>query len=215
MGATAAIGTAIVGTAISTVGQVTAGSKAQSAGVTNAGTIASTGELNAQLIEQGAELNAGVDDFNAAALEGQATDAITAGAQQETLFRQQIKGVIGSQRASYAGGNVDVSSGSALEVQEDTAKQGELDALQIRTNAARTAWGYTTQAQGDELQAAATRKLGALQAANTRAVAAAEATNARMGGNITAAASNWGAASTIATGASTVATLAKQYGIGS
>lgn len=203
MGATAAIAAAGIG--ISTIGQLTAGDRAKTAAAVTSANIQGTSELNAQLIEQGSELNAGVHDFNAAALEGQAADAIARGKQTEDLFRKQLHQTIGSQRASFAAQGVEISSGSAEQVQEDTAYQGELDALTIRTNAAREAWGFRVAAEGETLQAGATRKLGKLQAANTRAVGKSNATAAMVTGQNQASASNWGAAQTIATGA---------YGIG-
>ena len=188
-------------TGVSAIQQYIAGQKQKTAAAVTAAGIEQIGELNASLIESGSELNAKVHDFNAAALDMQATDAIAVGAQQETIFRQQLRGVIASQRASYAAQGVEVSSGSAEEVQESSAYQGELDALQIRVNAARSAWGYNIQAEGERQQAAYTRKLGKLQATNTRDVARVNASNARITGQNAASASNWGAAATIAGGA--------------
>jgi len=198
------------GTAISILGDLSAAHNAERAAVTTAGTIAQTSELNAELIEQGAELNAGVHDFNAAALEGQSKDAIARGKEQEYVFRKQIKGVIGSERVNFAAQGVEVSDGSALEVQEDTARQGELDAIQIRVNAAREAWGYSVSAQGEREQAASTRKLGTLQAANVRQVGKAAALNARVTGQNQASAQNWGAATSLVSGASAI--LLKKFG---
>jgi hypothetical protein len=211
MGSAAALITAGAGTGMSVAGQLAAGNEAAQAATVDAGTIAQTGELNAQLIEKGSELNAEVHDFNAAALEGQATDAVARGKEQETQFRTQLKQFIGTQRTSFAGQGVEVSSGSALDVQKDTAYQGELDALTIRTNAAREAWGYTVQAQGETLQAKNTRQLGTLQAANTRQVSQLNAVNARMGGSIKQNAANWGAASTLLTNS---ASILSHYGFG-
>jgi hypothetical protein len=202
---------AAAGTGLSIFEQLKAADNAKIAAAVTSGTILQTSELNAQLIEQGSELNAGVHDFNAAALEGQATDAIARGKQTEGLFRKQLRGVIGSQRASFAAQGVEVSSGSAEQVQEDTAYQGELDALQIRTNAAREAWGFQVEATGERLQATNTRKLGTLQAANTRAVGRANANNARITGQNQASAAQWGAASTLVAGGYSIA---KSYGFG-
>src|SRR5436309_562035 len=137
------------GVALGVIGNLSAAAAAKRAAAVTAGTLSQTAELNAQLIEQGTELNAQVHDFNAAALEGQSKDAVQRGKEQEDLFRKQIKGVIGSQRASYASQDLDISSGSPLEVQQDTARSGELDALAMRTNAAREAWGYTVAAKGE------------------------------------------------------------------
>src|SRR5437667_859900 len=199
------------GAALSVISHLSAAAAAKRAAAVTAGTISQTAEFNAQLIEQGTELNAQVHDFNAAALEGQSKDAVQRGKEQEDLFRKQIKGVIGSQRASYASQDLDISSGSPLEVQQDTARQGEMDALTMRANSSREAWGYTVAAKGERLTSDATRKLGVLQARNTRQVGHAEANNARVTGNAIASAHQWGAASTIATGAADVYRVRK-YG---
>lgn len=85
--------------------------------------------------------------YNAAIAEAQAQDAIARGKQDEDRYRASIRQNIGSARAAYAAQGVDVGSGSAAEVQGDIAYLGELDALQLRNNAAREAWGYRVEAR--------------------------------------------------------------------
>ncbi len=58
------------------------------------------------------------------------------------LTRQQLA----TQRSVLAANNLDMSSGTALEILGDTAAIGEQDALTIRANAAREAWGLRAQA---------------------------------------------------------------------
>jgi len=201
-----------IGLGIDAFARLRAGSAAKATARANARTAIEFGSKNAKLILEGSNINAGIDEFNAGVYEGQATDAVTRGQETEKRFRVQIKGLIGSQRASYAGQGLDVSSGSAVDVQEDTARQGELDAIAIQVNAAREAWGYQVQAKGLRRRADATRKLGKLQADNVRDVARAQASNYLAGGNMQSAAANWGAASTIATGAANLYMLNK-YGV--
>ena len=86
-------------------------------------------------------------EFNAKVAEMQAVDALARGAEDEERFRMVVKGLIGSQRAGFAGQNVDVGIGSPVDVVADSAYLGELDALTIRNNAAREAWGYRVQAE--------------------------------------------------------------------
>lgn len=86
-------------------------------------------------------------EFNAKVAEMQAVDALARGADDEERFREVVKGLIGSQRAGFAGQNVDVGIGSPVDVVADTAYLGELDALTIRNNAAREAWGYEIEAE--------------------------------------------------------------------
>lgn len=121
------------------------------------------------------ESQAGVADYNASVADLQAQDAVERGAEAESRFRTQVRGAIGQQRAGFAGANVDVGFGSAVDVQGDAAYLGELDALTIRTNAARTAWGYQVQAYDYRQQAAIDRKAAANQvAAGAQAATAAD-----------------------------------------
>lgn len=63
----------------------------------------------------------------------------------EAAKRQQTAQMIGTERAALSAGGVDTSSGSPVRLQSDTTKLGEQDALTIRNNAARTAYGFQTQ----------------------------------------------------------------------
>jgi hypothetical protein len=101
-----------------------------------------------------------VNDFNAKVADAQAADALVRGQQDEARFRAGVRVLIGSQRAGFAGQNVDVTQGSPVHVQADAAFLGELDAQTIKNNAAREAWGYKIEAQnyrmgGDNAQSAA------------------------------------------------------------
>ena len=109
---------AAAGTGIQVAGQIKAGNAAKKAG-----------------------------DFNAAVSELQAKDALARGRTDEQRFRQGVRALIGSQRAGFAAQGVDVGVGSALDVQADAAFLGELDALTIRNNAQREAWGYRIEAE--------------------------------------------------------------------
>lgn len=83
---------------------------------------------------------------NAAFAEWQADDALVRGEINERRQRETTDKVIGAQRTSLAAQHVDVNRGSSLDVQADAAYLGELDALTIRSNAAKEAFGYRTQA---------------------------------------------------------------------
>ena len=132
------LGISAVGTALSARGQLKAGAAAREAG----------------------ELEAGRLEYNARIAELQAADAVERGAEAESRFRASVRGLIGRQRAALAASGVDISSGSARDVQVDAAELGELDALTIRSNAAREAWGYGVQATDFRLQADAARRTG-------------------------------------------------------
>ncbi len=171
-------GIAIALAAASTVTTVVAQRKAAKAEVKK-------GELQ----KKAAEAQAWVMDYNAQVADLQAKDAIERGAEQEQRFRSQIRGTIGAQRAAIAAGNIDVSFGSAVDVQADAAMLGELDALTIRTNAVREAWGYKVQATDIRNRAKVTRQEGVMMQ---------EA--ARLG----ASAQNWQTAGTLLSGASSL-----------
>jgi hypothetical protein len=98
--------------------------------------------------------------YNAKVATMQADDAIVRGKEAEYRQRQSVRGMIGAQRAAFAGQGVDVNDGSALEVQMDTAKMGALDAVTIRNNAAREAFGYQAQASGFKMQGQAAASEG-------------------------------------------------------
>lgn len=100
-----------------------------------AGAVMASGAYNRRL----AEFNAQQADRDA---------DLTAAAGQRASNRQRVatRQTIGAQRAAFAAQGVDVGSGSALDVQADTAELGELDAATIANEAARAALGYRAQA---------------------------------------------------------------------
>ncbi len=122
------------------------------------------GEQQREVAESQAELL----DFNADIADQQAQDALVRGQQEEQRFRQGIDGIIGHQRAAAAASNVDVGFGSPLDVQADAAFLGEQDALTIRTNAAREAWGYEVEAFDTRKRAEITRREGVMLEAQGR-----------------------------------------------
>lgn len=95
-----------------------------------------TGQANKRLAE-----------YNANVAEYQADDAIKRGEVAAGRRRLQTKQVIGDQRVSLASQGVEINEGSAVDVQANAAYLGELDAVTIKNNAAREAWGYKVQAK--------------------------------------------------------------------
>lgn len=90
--------------------------------------------------------------FNAQAAESEAAQTRQQGIQNEVRQRQKTNLIIGQQRAGYGASGVDVNTGSANLVQADTAKFGELDALQTRANANNRARSLDTQANAYRAQ---------------------------------------------------------------
>jgi len=151
------------------------------------------GEAGRAAAESGAELS----DYNAQVAELQAADAVERGAAEESRFRSGVRLMIGSQRAGQAASNVDVGFGSAVDVQADAAMLGELDALTIRTNAAREAWGFKVQAEDSRRRAEIQRKEGVMLEAS---------------GGAQATAQRWQMAGTLVGG--TASLLQARYGFG-
>lgn len=101
---------------------------------------------------------------NAAVMDAQAADALRRGRIAAGRQRQQTRGLIGAQRASFGAQGIDMSSGSAADLQADAAKFGELDALTILQNAALEDWALRTQATSTRFQGNVAAKLGRQQA---------------------------------------------------
>lgn len=154
---------AIAGLALGAYGSIR-NSQAQSA----------AGEAN----KAAADSQATLADYNATVADTQAQDAIQRGAVAEGRYRTSIRGAIGTQRAVQAGNNVDVAFGSSVDTQADAAFLGELDALTIRTNATREAWGYNVQAADLRNRAKIARQTGAY----AQQAGDAAATSALIGG---------------------------------
>jgi hypothetical protein len=170
----------LIGTGVSAYGQWRAG-----------GAAAKAGRLERAAKESEAELA----DYNAAVADLQAEDALARGAEEENNFRAQVKTLIGRTRTSFAAGNIDVTSGLPVDVAADIAHTGELDALTIRNNAAREAWGFNVEGEDLRRRATIIRKEGsALEA----------------GGRAARSASRLSAASTLATGGASI--LFQKYG---
>lgn len=113
----------VIGTGVSAVGQVQAGKAAQAAG----------------------DYNAAVARNNQIVAEQQAADAQRRGEVAETEQRRKVRMLAGSQRAALGASGVQLDAGTPLDLLGDTAAMGELDALTIRNNAEREAYGYRVQ----------------------------------------------------------------------
>jgi hypothetical protein len=69
--------------------------------------------------------------------------------EQAGLRNRAVSGTI---RARQAAGGVDVNTGSAATVQGSAAELGAMDAMTIRSNAARAAYGYQVKGHEAELE---------------------------------------------------------------
>jgi hypothetical protein len=92
------------------------------------------------------EYQAAVNRNNSTLAEWNARDAITRGQKAEQQQRLKTAALKSTQRASFAARGMALDEGSPLAILDDTAFMGEQDALTLRDNAAREAWGYRVQA---------------------------------------------------------------------
>lgn len=121
--------------------------------------VASTGIKMYGDIQQGqaeanaANYNATLAGYNAEQARRNAEMESESGSAKAAMQGRETRAQFGSERARAAGGGLDPNSGSAVDVQTSTAELGHLDALTIRTNAAKAAYGYQIQGTNYENEA--------------------------------------------------------------
>jgi hypothetical protein len=96
-------------------------------------------QAQAEFERQEAEMNARVADL-------QAEDATRRGAAEANRARKEGRQVISAQRAASAAQGIDINTGSAGDIQEETLALSEQDVETIKSNAWREAWGFKAQA---------------------------------------------------------------------
>jgi hypothetical protein len=107
-----------------------------------------------------AKYQSAVERNNATIAGWQATDAQQRGQIEEQRQRLATARLKGAQRAGMAANGIEIDSGSPLDVLMDTAQLGELDALTIRANAEREAYGFRSQQGNLTAQAGLTQMAG-------------------------------------------------------
>lgn len=112
-----------------------------------------------------------LSDMNATLADLQASDALARGNEAANRQRTATGQLVSSQRASLAGSGVDITSGSAVDVQTEAKYFGALDELTIRNNAKREAWGFGVQAANDRAQGVLARAAGRNTARSLNAAA--------------------------------------------
>jgi len=79
-----------------------------------------------------AEYNAGVSEYNARVSENEAQNVRNQATEAENAQRLKTARLLSKQKAQMGAANIDIGTGSALQLQEDTLSLGEADALRIR-----------------------------------------------------------------------------------
>jgi hypothetical protein len=82
------------------------------------------------------------------------------GEAQAAISEQKTRAAVGAQEAAQGSSGVDINSPTATAVRTSTSEIGALDAQTIRSNAARTAYGYETQSTNFENQSGADTSAG-------------------------------------------------------
>lgn len=104
-----------------------------------------------------AGFNAKIADQNAKLATQNAEWTGAEGEQKVGLAGLQGQQIAGKIKVAQAANGVDVNSGSAVAVQKSSAEMSMLNEMNIRSNAARQAYGYESQAVSDQAQAALDR----------------------------------------------------------
>lgn len=160
-------------TAIS-IGATVIGGGVATAGVLNKG----SAEANMYTYQAGvAQMNKQIADQNA-------EYALAAGDSQAQIAGMQTRAQIGATKAQQGGSGLDVNSGTGVNVRQSEAEIGSANQAMIRANATREAYGYKVQGAQYDAQAGLDQ-----YAAKT----------SKTAGNISAATSILGTASSVST----------------
>lgn len=148
----AAIAASLAGAAMSAVGSYQQGQAQQR----QANMQSKLASRNAQIANQNAEM-----------AEAEGREAKQIGYENKIKKRQEAAGIIGSQRAAQAASGVQVDTGSALDLNLDTAEKGELDALALQEQGLQQdylkrteAWNLREQGTGQQIQAKMHSQMG-------------------------------------------------------
>lgn len=94
-----------------------------------------------------ADFEEGKAQYNARVAENVAQKTISAGVEKENALRLKTARLQAQQKTQLAAAGVDVASGTAFQLQEDTATLGEADALRIRSGALEEASALMTKSE--------------------------------------------------------------------
>lgn len=107
-------------------------------------------------------------DYNARVAQNEAVKTREKGVEEENIQRRKTAELLSKQKAQLGAAGVELGSGSALQLQEQTETLGEVDALRIRSNFEDRALSLETGAELTEQQgefaktAAQTKSFGTL-----------------------------------------------------
>ena len=105
-----------------------------------------SGVQQADAMRQQGEMNRAIGEMNAKYAEMDAWEAEKYGYTQSARYQSVVDATIGDQRAIMAASDVDVSYGTAKEVQEESKLTGILNQLDIQQSARKKALGIKVEA---------------------------------------------------------------------
>lgn len=101
-----------------------------------------------------------VAENNALSARYAADDALARGAVEEQQQRAKTRAIQGQQRAALAANGIDATTGTGSLLLTDSAGFGEFDALTVRNNAMKQAYGLNTQANNMLAEGKAAKSAG-------------------------------------------------------
>jgi hypothetical protein len=128
---------------------------------------AGTSILQARALQQQSIFEREALKQNARMAELQAQDALRRGEQEATKSLQQTRQLMGAQRAALAAQGIEIDSGSSLDILMDTGAIGASEAVTIRNNAFKEAFGFTAEAGVFRTEAGMARRAGRAKVAST------------------------------------------------
>lgn len=101
-----------------------------------------------------------VAKYNARIQENEAIQVRNRGVEEENIMREKTARLLSKQRAQLGAAGVDLTTGSAADLQQDVELFGEVDALRIRSNFQREADVLQQQAEFTKATGRAAEKRG-------------------------------------------------------
>lgn len=143
--------------------------------------------------KQSADYNAAIATDNASIATQNSKFAAQEGEQAASTTAMKTRAEEGALVANQGASGVQVGGGSFGDVQQSEKEVGELNALTVRSNAARQAYGYQTQAAGDTTQASLDKMEGKqAEIAGFGKAATTIGFNTALGNSATAGGNAWG-----------------------
>lgn len=136
----------------------------------------------AQQFRDAAELQARQDEMNARIKEQEAYETERFGFEQAAAYQKNVREVVSAQRVQFAAQNVDVSYGTAAELQTEAQETGQLNTLDLINQARLAARGVRNESNQFLLAASARRRQGEINAAGAIMQGVGQAVSTGMSG---------------------------------